>query len=146
MVAEVSAQHAVGQADMIVQPAGQVADELASRIGIAAPDAPVECFNPGTGGLVLMAVPLIKRVPGGAHLAFLVREMLRRVDDQVFHYGLNFGLNFGGRRGRRHGALQIGAETEDVPMFVVHRGNMDGVRFAPFRYRHANICIIPRRA
>jgi hypothetical protein len=70
-----------------------------------------------------------------------VREVVRRVDDQVVHDGLH---RWGGCASH-HGVLQIVAQAKELPMFVVDRGNVYGMRVVPFKYSHVNIRIISQR-
>src|ERR1017187_1537480 len=138
VVPQVCAQHAVSQPDMIVHPAVKKVQQLDRCIAIAAPDAPLQHSDTEAGRMVLAVVPRIERVPGRAHLALLVREVFRRVDDQVVHDRLHLARS----RARHHGALQIVAQAKELSMFVVHLGNVHSVCFVPFKYSHVNLLII----
>lgn len=144
MVSLEGAEHAVGQPDMIVQPAGEKIQQLDDGIAIAAPHAPIEQPHLAARRMVLAPVPHIERVSSCAHLPLLVRKVVRHVDHQVVHDRLHIV----GGRAIHHGSLQIVTQAKELLVFVVHRWDVYGVRFVPFKYSHVNIFIIagPRRA
>ena len=93
--------------------------------------------------MMLLLMPGIERISGGAHLPFLMPEMFRAVDRQFVHQGTNL---FSWSRPSQS-TLQVAAQREYQLVFAVNFRNENTVLlFRPFECSHTNIRIISSRA
>ena len=84
VVPQMGPEHTVGEAGVILQPAGKEFEQQDGRFAFAALDSRHELIGPLAHRIMLLLVPCKRGVLGRAHQAFLIGEVIFRGGDQGF--------------------------------------------------------------